>query len=113
LVVAPAMPSITARAGGVVLPITRAMAEVMGSHPDPESRRKVGRYLILCAFHANVITASMFVTAMAGNPIAVELAAAQGVSISWLDWTMGALLPGLLCLLVVPVAMLVLVRPEI
>ncbi len=113
LVVAPAMPSITARAGGVVLPITRAMAEVMGSHPDPESRRKVGRYLILCAFHANVITGSMFVTAMAGNPIAVELAAAQGVSISWLDWTMGALLPGLLCLLVVPVAMLVLVRPEI
>ena len=33
LVVAPAMPSITARAGGVMLPITRAIAEVLGSRP--------------------------------------------------------------------------------
>ena len=34
LVVAPAMPSITARAGGVMLPITRAVSEVLGSEPN-------------------------------------------------------------------------------
>ena len=113
LVVAPAMPSITARAGGVVLPITRAMAEVMGSLPDPDTRRRVGRYLILCAFHANVMTGAMFVTAMAGNPITVGLAAEAGVSISWLDWALAASLPGLLCLAVIPVAMLKLAPPEI
>lgn len=113
LVVAPAMPSVTARAGGVVLPITRAMADVMGSRPDPETRKRVGAYLTLCAFHANVITAGMFVTAMAGNPVAVQLAAGQGVAISWLDWAIGASVPGLLCLLILPIAMLHLVRPEI
>ena len=113
LVVAPAMPSITARAGGVVLPITRAMAEVMGSLPEPDTRRRVGSYLILCAFHANVMTGAMFVTAMAGNPITVELAAEAGVSISWLDWAVAASLPGLLCLVVIPIAMLRLARPEI
>lgn len=114
LVISPAMPSITARAGGVMLPITRAIAEVLGSHAeDPESRKKVGRYLILCAFHANIITAGMFITAMAGNPLAVRLAADQGVKISWLDWAVAASVPGLLCLAVIPLAMLWIAPPQV
>lgn len=114
LVISPAMPSITARAGGVMLPITRAISEVLGSHADdPESRKKVGRYLILCAFHANIITAGMFITAMAGNPLAVRLAADQGVSISWLDWALAASVPGLLCLAAIPIAMLWIVPPQV
>jgi len=114
LLISPAMPSITARAGGVMLPITRAISEVLGSHADdPESRVKVGRYLILCAFHANIITAGMFITAMAGNPLAVKLAADQGVSISWLDWAVAASVPGLLCLAIIPIAMLWIAPPQI
>jgi len=114
LVISPAMPSITARAGGVMLPITRAIAEVLGSHAeDPESRVKVGSYLILCAFHANIVTAGMFITAMAGNPLAVKLAADQGVSISWLDWAVAASVPGLLCLAIIPLAMLWIMPPQI
>ncbi|HTO61473.1 MAG TPA: DASS family sodium-coupled anion symporter [Bradyrhizobium sp.] len=113
LIVAPAMPSITARAGGVMLPVTRAIAEVLGSQPDDATRGRVGSYLILCAFHANVITAGMFVTAMAGNPLAVKLAADQGVEISWTDWAIAASVPGLLCLAVVPILLLWIARPEI
>jgi DASS family divalent anion:Na+ symporter len=113
LVVAPAMPSITARAGGVMLPITRAVSEVLGSEPNDPSRTKVGRYLILCAFHANIITAGMFITAMAGNPLAVKLAADQGVTISWMDWTLAAFGPGILCLMVIPLVLLRLAPPEI
>jgi len=111
LVISPAMPSITARAGGVMLPITRAIAEVLGSVPEDESRKKVGSYLMLCAFHANIITAGMFITAMAGNPLAVKLAADQGVVISWLDWTLAALVPGLLCLVLIPLVLLWLAPP--
>jgi DASS family divalent anion:Na+ symporter len=113
LVVAPAMPSITARAGGVMLPITRAVSEVLGSEPNDPSRTRVGRYLILCAFHANIITAGMFITAMAGNPLAVKLAADQGVTISWMDWTLAAFGPGILCLIAIPLALLRLAPPEI
>ena len=113
LVIAPAMPSITARAGGVMLPITRAISEVLGSTPDDETRTKVGRYLILCAFHANIITAGMFITAMAGNPLSVKLAADQGVTISWLDWAIAAFVPGILCLIVIPPMMLWLAAPQI
>lgn len=113
LVVSPAMPSITARAGGVMLPITRAIAEVLGSHATDESRTKIGRYLILCAFHANIMTAAMFVTAMAGNPLAVKLAGDQGVAISWTDWAIAALAPGLVCLLLIPLVLLWVASPQV
>ena len=113
LIIAPAMPSITARAGGVMLPITRAISEVLGSEPNTESRKRVGRYLILCAFHANIITASMFITAMAGNPLSVKLAADQGATITWIGWAVAAFVPGFLCLLVIPVTLLWLAPPEI
>jgi DASS family divalent anion:Na+ symporter len=55
----------------------------------------------------------MFVTAMAGNPLAVKLAADQGVSISWLDWAVAASVPGLLCLAIIPLAMLWIAPPQI
>jgi DASS family divalent anion:Na+ symporter len=113
LVVAPAMPSITARAGGVMLPITRAVSEVLGSQPNDKSRTRIGRYLIVCAFHANIITAGMFITAMAGNPLAVKLAADQGVTITWLDWALAAFAPGFVCLLVIPIALLWLAPPAV
>lgn len=113
LIIAPAMPSITARAGGVMLPITRAISEVLGSEPNTDSRTRVGRYLILCAFHANIMTAGMFVTAMAGNPLSVKLAADQGATITWLGWAVAAFVPGFLCLLIIPAALLWLAPPEI
>jgi DASS family divalent anion:Na+ symporter len=113
LIIAPAMPSITARAGGVMLPITRAISEVLGSEPNTESRTRVGRYLILCAFHANIMTAGMFITAMAGNPLTVKLAADQGATITWLGWAVAAFVPGFLCLLIMPAALLWLAPPEI
>ncbi|MGY4829082.1 DASS family sodium-coupled anion symporter [Sphaerotilaceae bacterium SBD11-9] len=113
LAVAPAMPSITARAGGVLLPITRAIAEILGSKPDEATRGKVGSYLMLCAFHANIVSAGMFVTAMAGNPLTVKLAADQGVNISWTDWAIAASVPGLLCMALIPIVLLWIVRPEI
>src|SRR5215831_8900323 len=113
LIVAPAMPSITARAGGVMLPITKAISDMLGSEPNDPTRTKVGRYLILCAFHANIITAGMFITAMAGNPLSVKLAADQGVTITWTSWALAALVPGLLCLIVIPLMLMWLAPPEI
>jgi Sodium:sulfate symporter transmembrane region len=44
----------------------------------------------------------MFVTAMAGNPIAVAAAAKLGVDISWGSWALAASVPGLASLVAVP-----------
>ena len=80
LILAPATPSNTARAGGVVYPIVKSLAVLENSTPESdESRRKLGSYLLLTALQVNVITSAMFTTAMAGNPLAVDAAEKMGI----------------------------------
>lgn len=103
LILAPATPSNTARAGGVLFPIISSLSRVQGSTPDSdESRRRLGSYLSFSAAHVNVVTSAMFVTAMAGNPVAVSAAADQNIEISWGKWALAAAIPGILSLIAVP-----------
>jgi DASS family divalent anion:Na+ symporter len=113
LVLAPAMPSNTARAGGVVYPLVLAVSEAYGSKPDAPTRRRIGTFLMLNSFQATVITSAMFLTAMAANPLAQQFAADAGVPFTWTDWALAACVPGLLSLLVVPLVLYLLHPPEI
>lgn len=72
LVLAPAIPSNTARAGGIVYPLVRASAQAFGSEPDDGTAHKIGAFLIQAAFQGNVVTSAMFLTAMAANPLAAQ-----------------------------------------
>ena len=74
LILAPATPSNTARAGGIMFPIIKSLSESFGSSPKDGSERKMGAFLIFTEFQGNLITSAMFLTAMAGNPIAQSLA---------------------------------------
>ncbi|MDT0478549.1 anion permease, partial [Streptomyces sp. DSM 41014] len=56
----------------------------------------------LTALQVNVITSAMFVTAMAGNPVAQEAARKLGVEISWGKWALAAIVPGVVSLVAVP-----------
>lgn len=114
LILAPATPSNTARAGGVVYPIVKSLATVNGSEPtSEESRKNLGSYLSLTAVQVNTITSAMFVTAMAGNPLAVKFAEEQGVNITWGTWALGALVPGVVALMVMPWVMSKIYRPTL
>ena len=113
LVLAPAIPSNTARAGGVVYPILRSLAKAYGSEPDDGTARKIGAYLTKVAFQGTVITSAMFLTAMAANPLAASLAGEQGVTITWTGWAVAALVPGLVSLIVIPFLIYRMYPPEI
>lgn len=113
LVVAPGTPSSTARAGGVMFPIIKSLAQTFGSDPEKGTERKIGSFLIFTEFHANAITAAMFLTAMAGNPIAQAFAAKQGVDITWMNWFLAALVPGILSLIIVPFLIYKMYAPEV
>lgn len=113
LVLAPAIPSNTARAGGVVFPILRSLAKAYGSDPDDGTARKIGAYLTTAAFQGTVITSAMFLTAMAANPLAAKLAADMGVEITWGGWALAALVPGLVSLVTVPYLIYKLYPPEV
>ena len=113
LILAPAIPSNTARAGGVVFPILQSLAKTYGSRPDDGTARKIGGFLTITAFQGTVITSAMFLTAMAANPLAAQLAGDAGVEISWGLWAVAALVPGLVSLAVIPLLLYKLYPPEI
>lgn len=110
---APAIPSNTARAGGIVFPIVRALAISFGSTPERHSQRLIGSFLVLVAYYSSLITSAMFVTAMAANPLIVGMLADAGYSISWGKWALAASVPGLLSLIAMPYFIYKVYPPEI
>ncbi len=113
LIIAPATPSNTARAGGILFPIVRSLSASYDSEPGSTSR-KIGAYLMQTEFHGTCITSAMFLTAMAGNPLIAELAAdTLGIEITWGAWALAALVPGLLSLAAIPYLLYRVYPPEI
>lgn len=112
LVLAPAIPSATARGEGIMTPIMRSIAETYDSKPGPTARR-AGAFLSINVGQVNAITCAMFLTAMAGNPLIASLAAGEGVDITWSNWALGAIVPGLAALAIVPYGVYRIYPPEL
>jgi DASS family divalent anion:Na+ symporter len=106
------IPSVTARAGGVIYPVVSSLSKAFDSYPE-HSSRKMGAYLVQTAFQCGAVTSAMFVTAMAGNPIVQNLAESVGVKITWGLWALAAFVPGMVSLLLLPLVMYKLYPPEI
>lgn len=107
----PVIPSNTARGAGVIFPIIKSLAEGYGSDPKEKSERKIGAFLMKVAFHANVITSAMFLTALAGNPLIAKLAGQSGASLTWASWAIAAIVPGLVSLILLPLLFYILYPP--
>lgn len=114
LCLAPAIPSNTARGGGIIYPIMKSMAISFGSEPDkPETHRKLGSYLTLNSYNMNLIASSMFLTGTASNPMCQKFAADLGITISWMSWAIAAIIPGLVSFFVIPFVLYKLYPPEV
>lgn len=113
VVLAPFVPSDTARGGGIIYPITRSLAQVFESEPGPTAGR-LGSFLMLVGFHATYTASAMFLTGMAANPLIADFALRMAhVELTWVRWAMGAALPGLLSLIFVPYMIYRMYPPEI
>ena len=113
LIFAPATPSNTARGAGIVYPIITGLNKEYGSSPNDGTARKVGSYLITLLFQVNVITSAMFLTATAGNPLVVSIAADFGVELSWGIWALACFFPGLVNLILLPLFLYVVYPPDL
>ena len=86
LVLAPFMPSNTARGGGTIYPIAINIPLIFNSTPEHEPR-KMGAYITWIAMTATCVTSSMFLTALAPNLLAVDLITkGANISIEWGAW---------------------------
>lgn len=113
LAIAPATPSNTARAGGILFPIVRSLASCLGSEPGPTARR-AGAFLIFNQFQINLVTSALFLTGVAPNAMIVRLAQDSfEYSISWVGWFWAALLPAGISLLILPPLIFWQLRPEL
>ncbi|QKF80891.1 DASS family sodium-coupled anion symporter [Halarcobacter ebronensis] len=85
-ILAPFMPSNTARSAGTIFPIAINIPQMFNSLPDNEPR-KIGSYISWVAVAATCVTSSMFLTALAPNLLAVSLVEKNvSVAIEWGTW---------------------------
>ncbi|KAL5831965.1 hypothetical protein ACOSQ4_017319 [Xanthoceras sorbifolium] len=111
---APAIPSVSARAGGIFFPLVKSLCVACGSNVGDGTEHKLGSWLMLTCFQTSVISSSMFLTAMAANPLSATLTANTiNQTIGWMDWAKAAIVPGLVSLIVVPLLLYVIYPPTV
>ena len=114
LVLAPGMPSGNARAGGVIFPLVKSLAQIYKSEPHDGSSRRIGSFLMLTSFQGTQITTALFFTAMVANPLMANLAGEMvGFEFTWITWASAALVPGMISLLLMPLIIYCCHPPEI
>lgn len=107
------IPSITARSGGIVLPIARSIAELYDSTPGPTAKR-LGTFLMTSLYQGSAVACAMFMTGQASNVLVSGLAAKlTGVTVTWSSWLVAGLVPGLASCIAIPYLVLRLLPPGI
>ncbi len=112
-VLSPLIPSATARGGGVIFPIAKSICKSFSDDEHPGVSSKNGGFIMSVCTQSTVITSTLFITAMAANPLAVKLAENAGYSISWTDWAVAAIVPGIISLAIMPLVIYYLYPPTI
>jgi len=107
------VPSVSARSGGILFPIARSLSETLGSTPGPTATR-LGSFLLPVVYHCDVIVCAMFLTGQASNPLIASFAKqAAGVELSYATWALGAVVPGVIALLLTPLVVYYASPPEL
>ena len=102
LVLAPVVPSDTARGGGIMAPIVRSLAAALESEPGATANR-IGAYLTLVGFHCTYAASAMFLTGMVANPLIASFAHnIAHVDLTWGRWALAASVPGLCTFALIP-----------
>ena len=95
MVLAAIIPSNAARSGGVILPILKSISELYGSRPGATAAL-LGSFLVTGVYQNICVTAAMFFTGQASNPLAAQIAGQQfGFHVTWTGWLLAGLVPGL------------------
>jgi L-tartrate/succinate antiporter len=102
LILAPFMPSNTARSGGTIFPIIKNIPPLYGSTPE-NNPRGLGAYIMWTALATTCVTSSMFLTSLAPNVLAHSLVDKSAhVSLNWGMWFVNMLPVGAILFLATP-----------
>lgn len=113
LLLAPFMPSNTARSGGTIFPIISRIPSIVEKteHTNP---RAIGAYIFWVALSSTCVTSSMFLTALAPNLLAASIVKELlGIEITWMNWFIYFLPVGLSLIIFLPLFIYLIYPPEI
>ena len=111
-IIAPAFPSNTARSG-VLYPLAFSLADAVGVKPDRPERRRLGGFLMYSGIASLSLSSALWLTAMVANPLGAEIARGAGVDIGFGRWLIAASVPTLLAMVLLPIVLSRLIRPEV
>jgi DASS family divalent anion:Na+ symporter len=112
-ILSPALPSNTARAGGIMFPIVKSLVVSFDSHPGPTARR-IGSFLLICSYFSSCVTSAIFMTAMVSNVLIAEIARKTlGIDITWATWALAGIVPGIASLIIIPLFLYYYYPPEL
>lgn len=113
MVLASIIPSNGARSGGVVLPIAKSIAELYGSHPGPTATL-LGSFLMTGVYQNICVTAAMFLTGQASNPLVAQIANDTfHYPITIVKWFLAGIVPGICSLALIPIVIMRMNPPKI
>ncbi len=113
-ILAPFIPSPTARSGGIIYPIANDLALDYGSKPNDVTSRRVGSYLMWVAIMTTCVTSSLFLTGASFNLLAAGFVEKlTHVELKWTDWFITAAPAIIPLLILVPLLTYWLYPPEV
>jgi DASS family divalent anion:Na+ symporter len=113
MLLAMVIPSNGARAGGIIFPVAKSLAEAYDSKPG-ETAGRLGAFLMTLIYQCDVIVCAMFLTGQASNVLIAKFAQqVTGIELTYARWALAAVVPGLLSLLVVPIVLYRIFPPEV
>eukprot|EP00210_Caulerpa_lentillifera_P004147 g3953.t1 len=114
-IITPAMPSTTARAGGIFVPVMKSISESSGSHPGDKSRLKLGAFLAHSQFQTSSHSSALFITGAAQNLLCIKLASDTigAINYPFVTWLIGACVPAAIGFLLTPLIIYKIIPPEI
>jgi len=112
-IVAPFTPSNTARGGGIIYPIACSLCTAFDSKPGPTAG-KVGKFLLFSSYNSVIISASVFLTGASNNVVVMKLTQDLfGQTITWSQWFLACIVPGLVCSILIPYILYKIYPPEL
>lgn len=113
MLLAMVIPSNGARAGGIIFPVAKSLAEAYDSKPG-ETAGRLGAFLMTLIYQCDVIVCAMFLTGQASNVLIAKFAQqVTGIELTYARWALAAVVPGLVSLLVVPFVLYRIFPPEV
>lgn len=113
LIIAPCTPSVVARSGSIVFTVANSISESLDSRPK-ESPRKIGAYLMMNAYLNTKSTAYIFLTASTPNLLILPfINDILKVEITWMNWFLAGVVPGIITLLLTPLIIYLVYPPEL